>query len=119
MKTSFVIVALVLALACVATAQPPRRNATEELTPTGRRNATAVAGAVRNATASAVAARRNATANGTMAANATTGMGAADAPTTAPKASPAPEAKKSSASVATTGFAAAVAGSVLLLQLVL
>jgi hypothetical protein len=54
-----------------------------------------------------------------MAANATTGMSAADAPATTPKASPSPEPKRSSASVATTGFAAAVAGSVLLLQLVL
>jgi hypothetical protein len=85
-----------------------------------RRNATAVAGA-KNATMS----RKNATADEPMMADSPapkTGAKDAAAPgakdAAAPGASPAP-AKKSGAAVATTGFAAAVAGSVVLLQLVL
>lgn len=87
-----------------------------------RRNGTAT---VRNATASAVGAVR---ANRTAAANETAKPVMAGPKATEPMAAGAnatgnasakTEPKKSSASVATTGFAAAVAGSVLLLQLVL
>lgn len=115
MKTSFFVVALVLALACLAAAQPAKRNATasaaDEPMMAPKRNATTVAGAVKNATATAVGKARNATGTGAAAAEPAAGTKASPSPSPAPKAS--------GASVATTGFAAAVAGSVLLLQLVL
>jgi len=131
MKASVICVVALLALACVASAQPAtRRNATamdEPMAAAPRRNVTGAVATVRNATAPAVAGARganrtaamNETAEPVMAGpKATEPMAAAGANTTA-NASAKAEPKKSSASVATTGFAAAVAGSVLLLQLVL
>lgn len=112
MVPSFLLPSFVLLLPTgLAAAQPARRNATasaDEPMMAPKRNATTVAGAVRNATATAVGKARNAT-------------GAAAEPVAGAKASPSPSPapKASGASVATTGFAAAVAGSVLLLQLVL
>jgi len=132
MKASVFFLVALLALACVASAQPAKRNTTmldEPAAAAPRMNRTGAAG--KNATTPKAGAAAGAGAK--PAAGAATGpepvepKGAAAASSPSPAAgakdvpapSPSPAPKKSGAAIATTGFAAAVAGSVVLLQLVL